>query len=84
MRLTGVGGTILAPGFGAQGTTPSDFARFFGDAAEGAVLASVSRDVLRRGPDVQHLRTAIATWQRQLMAAAAPADLSLVAPRAGA
>ena len=46
----GIGGPILAPGYGAQGGTPADLRRIFGGAAA-AVLPSTSREVLRLGPD---------------------------------
>jgi orotidine-5'-phosphate decarboxylase len=50
-------GTILAPGFGAQGATVADLAAVFGDSLR-HVLPSTSRDVLRHGPDVYALRQA--------------------------
>lgn len=52
-----VGGPLLAPGIGAQGATPADLPRVFG-AAVGQVLPSVSRGVLRYGPDAAGLRSA--------------------------
>lgn len=48
--LAAVRGPLLAPGVGAQGAGPAELADVFGD-ARGAVLASVSRAVLGRGPD---------------------------------
>lgn len=51
-------GPILAPGYGAQGGTAADVRRIFGPAAAN-VLASSSRDVLRRGPDAAALRDAV-------------------------
>jgi orotidine-5'-phosphate decarboxylase len=51
-------GPILAPGVGAQGGTADDVQRLFG-AALPDVLPAVSRDVLRHGPDVPALRTAV-------------------------
>lgn len=51
----GFNGPILAPGFGAQGGTPGDLARIFG-AANANVVASTSRGLLRKGPDVDALR----------------------------
>ena len=50
-------GPILAPGFGAQGGTPSDLARIFG-AAIGNVLPSSSRELLSAGPSPLSLRDA--------------------------
>ena len=52
-----INGPLLAPGYGAQGGTPADLRRIFGAAAP-AVLASSSRDLLRRGPDPQALKDA--------------------------
>ncbi|HEY3736801.1 MAG TPA: orotidine-5'-phosphate decarboxylase [Jatrophihabitans sp.] len=51
-------GPILSPGVGAQGGTPRDVRRIFGDAARN-VLPSLSREVLRRGPDVAGLKAAV-------------------------
>lgn len=51
----GFNGPILAPGFGEQGGTPSDLARIFG-AANANVVASTSRGLLRKGPEVAALR----------------------------
>jgi orotidine-5'-phosphate decarboxylase len=55
LDLTKLNGTILAPGFGAQGGTVGDLSRVFGDALR-HVLPSTSRDVLRYGPNVKALR----------------------------
>ncbi|MEU5403459.1 orotidine-5'-phosphate decarboxylase [Streptomyces sp. NPDC005963] len=52
-----INGPLLAPGIGAQGATPADLPRVFGDAV-GNVLPSVSRGVLRYGPDIAGLRSA--------------------------
>ncbi|TAM86326.1 MAG: orotidine-5'-phosphate decarboxylase [Jatrophihabitans sp.] len=57
--LTGLNGPFLVPGVGAQGGTAEDVRRIFG-AARRFVLPSVSRDVLRAGPDVAALRAAVA------------------------
>ncbi|MFD4326397.1 orotidine-5'-phosphate decarboxylase [Nocardioides sp. NPDC058538] len=51
----GFNGPILAPGFGEQGGTPGDLARIFGT-ANANVVASTSRGLLRKGPDVAALR----------------------------
>ncbi|MER7556469.1 orotidine-5'-phosphate decarboxylase [Nocardioides sp. NPDC126508] len=51
----GFNGPILAPGFGEQGGTPGDLARIFGS-ANANVVASTSRGLLRKGPDVAVLR----------------------------
>jgi orotidine-5'-phosphate decarboxylase len=57
--LTKLNGPFLVPGIGAQGGTPDDVGRIFGDALPYA-LPSVSREVLRHGPDVAALRAAVA------------------------
>ena len=62
--LTGLGGSVLAPGLGAQGGTPEDLRRLFGDTQ--AVVPTVSRDVLAAGPDVPGLRSAAARWAHAL------------------
>jgi orotidine-5'-phosphate decarboxylase len=55
--LDGCNGPYLVPGIGAQGGTADDVRRIFG-AGLAAVLPSVSREVLRTGPDVSALRAA--------------------------
>ena len=55
--LSKLNGTILAPGFGAQGATVAHLAAVFGDQLR-HVLPSTSRDVLRYGPDPEALRSA--------------------------
>lgn len=55
--LAQVNGPILAPGLGAQGATPADLRKVFGDNLTGLIPAT-SRDVLRHGPDVSALRSA--------------------------
>lgn len=50
-------GPVLAPGVGAQGGTAESVRQLFGDALP-HVLPSVSREVLRAGPDVTALRDA--------------------------
>ncbi len=64
--LTRLGGSVLAPGLGAQGGTPADLRRLFGD--EQAVVPTVSRDVLGEGPDVAALRAAADRWASELAA----------------
>ena len=56
--LDGLNGPFLVPGIGAQGGTAEDVRRIFGDALW-AVVPSVSREVLRHGPDVTALRDAV-------------------------
>ncbi|MFI5803946.1 orotidine-5'-phosphate decarboxylase [Streptomyces sp. NPDC051561] len=50
-----INGPLLAPGIGAQGATPADLPGVFGSAV-GNVVPSVSRGVLRHGPDLTGLR----------------------------
>jgi orotidine-5'-phosphate decarboxylase len=58
VNYDGLGGPILAPGVGAQGGTPETVRTIFGSSLRG-VLPSVSREVLRHGPDVSALRSAV-------------------------
>lgn len=55
--LSRVGGPFLAPGLGAQGAGAEDLRKVFGDARR-SVLPSVSREVLRAGPEPAGLRSA--------------------------
>jgi orotidine-5'-phosphate decarboxylase len=56
--LHALNGPYLVPGIGAQGGTADDVRRIFGAAARN-VVPSVSREVLRHGPDVAALRAAL-------------------------
>ncbi|NYI41377.1 orotidine-5'-phosphate decarboxylase [Demequina lutea] len=56
--LEAVNGPLLVPGVGAQGGTPADVARVFGNVRH-RVLVSQSRGVLQAGPIVEELRGAI-------------------------
>ena len=58
LDVTGLNGPILAPGVGAQGGTIDDVRRIFSGALR-AVLPTVSREVLRRGPDAAAMRQAV-------------------------
>jgi orotidine-5'-phosphate decarboxylase len=58
INLSTLNGPFLVPGIGAQGGTVEDVKRIFGEAL-GAVLPSVSREVLRAGPDLAQLRAAV-------------------------
>jgi orotidine-5'-phosphate decarboxylase len=55
--LSALNGPFLAPGIGAQGGTADDVRRIFAGATR-AVLPSVSREVLRAGPDAAALASA--------------------------
>ena len=59
VRLDELNGPFLVPGIGAQGGTADDVRRIFG-AARRNVVPSVSREVLRAGPDIAALRDAVA------------------------
>jgi orotidine-5'-phosphate decarboxylase len=68
LDLTAVNGPVLAPGLGAQGATPADIAaRFTG--VSGTVLPTVSRSVLRHGPEAGALRAAVGRLRDELAAA---------------
>ncbi|MFF9124902.1 orotidine-5'-phosphate decarboxylase [Streptomyces sp. NPDC014889] len=62
------GGPLLAPGIGAQGATPADLPRVFG-AAVRRVVPSVSRGVLRHGPEVGALRGAAERFAEEIRTA---------------
>lgn len=62
-----IGGPLLLPGLGAQGARPEDLPALLGPALP-AALPSVSRDVLRRGPDRGALRAATDRWSGELAA----------------
>jgi orotidine-5'-phosphate decarboxylase len=66
LDLTNLNGTILAPGFGAQGGSLADLRRIFGPSLR-HVLPSTSRDVLRHGPDVPGLRAAAIRTRESLI-----------------
>jgi len=57
-ELAGLNGPYLVPGIGAQGGTADDVRRIFGDGLR-TVVPSVSREVLRHGPDVGGLADAV-------------------------
>lgn len=55
-----IGGPLLTPGVGAQGATAADLRTVFGSALT-SVLPSVSREILRAGPEAEALRKAAST-----------------------
>ncbi|MGW2818713.1 orotidine-5'-phosphate decarboxylase [Streptomyces sp. NPDC001415] len=63
-----INGPLLAPGIGAQGATPADLPGVFGSAVRN-VVPSVSRGVLRHGPDTSALREAAARYADEVRAA---------------
>ena len=66
--FSGLNGSILAPGLGAQGGTAGDLAEVFGGAVA-MVLPSLSREVMRAGPDPVGLRTATSRILAEMEAA---------------
>jgi orotidine-5'-phosphate decarboxylase len=64
LELAGLNGPLLVPGIGAQGGTAEDVRRIFADVLA-AVVPSVSREVLRHGPDVAALRAAVGALAEQ-------------------
>lgn len=62
---TGFGGSILAPGFGAQGGTAADLHRLFG-AGYDRVLPASSRGIMAAGPGLDDLRSALSDAQDRL------------------
>ncbi|GFH38574.1 orotidine-5'-phosphate decarboxylase [Streptomyces pacificus] len=63
-----INGPLLAPGIGAQGATPADLPGVFGGAVRN-VVPSVSRGVLRYGPDAVALRTAAERFAEEIRVA---------------
>ncbi|MFB7737864.1 orotidine-5'-phosphate decarboxylase [Streptomyces sp. NPDC056112] len=63
-----MGGPLLAPGIGAQGATPAGLPRVFGSAVRN-VVPSVSRGVLRHGPEVGALRSAAERFAEEIRTA---------------
>jgi orotidine-5'-phosphate decarboxylase len=58
LNLSRLNGPILVPGLGAQGGSSADVERIFGEVRPN-VLPSVSREVLRQGPQPTALRSAV-------------------------
>ncbi|MER5177758.1 orotidine-5'-phosphate decarboxylase [Streptomyces sp. NPDC002896] len=56
-----INGPLLAPGIGAQGATPADLPRVFGESVRN-VVPNVSRAVLKAGPSAAALRDAAARF----------------------
>jgi orotidine-5'-phosphate decarboxylase len=56
-NVSALGGPVLVPGVGVQGGRPEALGALFG-AVPGQLLPTVSRDVLRAGPDLAELRAA--------------------------
>ncbi|MCK1797812.1 orotidine-5'-phosphate decarboxylase [Streptomyces sp. XM4193] len=63
-----INGPLLAPGLGAQGATAADLPKVFGDRVRD-VLPSVSRGVLRSGPEPRALRAAAEQSVQELASA---------------
>ncbi|MGK7229536.1 orotidine-5'-phosphate decarboxylase [Streptomyces hygroscopicus] len=64
-----IDGPLLAPGIGAQGATPADLPAVFGAAVRN-VVPSVSRGVLRHGPDAASLVEAASRMAEEVRAVA--------------
>jgi orotidine-5'-phosphate decarboxylase len=64
--LAGLGGVILAPGFGAQGGTTDTVAALFAGCPPGTVVPSSSRSLLDAGPDRQSLQKAARSARDEL------------------
>ncbi|WP_413802406.1 orotidine-5'-phosphate decarboxylase [Streptomyces iranensis] len=64
-----IDGPLLAPGIGAQGATPADLPAVFGAAVRN-VVPSVSRGVLRHGPDAASLVAAASRMAEEVRAVA--------------
>ncbi|WPB89632.1 orotidine-5'-phosphate decarboxylase [Streptomyces malaysiensis] len=64
-----IDGPLLAPGIGAQGATPADLPAVFGPAVRN-VVPSVSRGVLRYGPDAASLVEAASRMADEVRAVA--------------
>lgn len=58
LDLRQANGILLAPGVGAQGGGSAELEQVFGQ-AKGYMLASVSRSVLERGPELSDLKSAV-------------------------
>ena len=72
--FTGLNGSILVPGLGAQGGTAADLTAIFGSALP-LVLPSMSREVLLAGPAPADLRTRAHQVLDQLNQVFGPVDL---------
>lgn len=67
LDLAALHGPILAPGVGAQGGSAADLAATFAGHTD-QVLPSVSRAILRAGPDPKAIRAAAQRWAQELAA----------------
>jgi orotidine-5'-phosphate decarboxylase len=65
LDFSALGGSILAPGMGAQGGGPDDLRKIFGAAYPQAIPSS-SRGILRAGPSVDSIRAAVDEAQQSL------------------
>jgi orotidine-5'-phosphate decarboxylase len=65
--FSGLNGSILAPGLGAQGATAADLAEVFGPATS-LVLPTTSREVMAAGPDPVALQVAAARIRGEMEA----------------
>ncbi|MGW7521258.1 orotidine-5'-phosphate decarboxylase [Streptomyces sp. NPDC054796] len=63
-----INGPLLAPGIGAQGATPADLPGVFGGVVRD-VVPSVSRGVLKHGPDIGGMRDSARRFVEEVRAA---------------
>jgi orotidine-5'-phosphate decarboxylase len=70
-----INGPLLAPGIGAQGASPADLPRVFGSSVGNAV-PSISRAVLKLGPDIRALREGAERFSDEIRAAVSDAGTS--------
>jgi orotidine-5'-phosphate decarboxylase len=68
-NLASLGGPFLVPGVGSQGASAQHVARLFDRCPSATVLPSVSRAILRAGPDRAALRDAAQRWRDDLSGA---------------
>ncbi len=66
--LANVNGPFLVPGLGAQGGSPADLRRLFGEAPD-QVIPSYSREILQKGPSVQAIRDCVTTLSHECASA---------------
>lgn len=69
LPLVDLGGPVLIPGFGAQGSVASALAEPAGLIAKEMLLANVSRDILAAGPDPQNILSRCSHWQMRFLEA---------------
>ncbi len=66
--LANVNGPFLVPGLGAQGGTPEDLRRLFGQVSD-QVIPSYSREILQKGPSIRAMRDCVEALSEQCASA---------------